>query len=127
VAVYIEPEGTTISISQIIRKLRQFFGPVVPEICVVSSLPRSADGRIDKARLVAGEIPPMSLEAVDKAMLELLNRRALLSAEAPRGDESPLSADETVLQRMVGSNAGPLFDDSVREIFRCILDHSRRT
>ena len=126
VAVYVEPAEGMISLTPIVRRLRQFFGSALPEVFMVPALPRTSDGRIDKAPLASGGIPAMGIEAIDRAILELLNRRASISATA-RSDENPLAVDEAVLQRMVGSNAGPLFDDAVREIYRCILDHCRRT
>lgn len=126
VVVYVEPSEGWLSITPLTRRLQQFFGERLPDVVVVQALPRTPDGRVDKIALAAGEMPSMSIETIDKALLDLVNRRAALAA-AHRGDENPLAADESVIQRMVGSNAGPLFDDSVREVFRCILDHCRRT
>lgn len=125
--IFIEHGDGALSVTSLVGRLRQFFGSALPEIHLVTALPRTSDGRIDKAALTSGTPPSMGIDAIDKALLDLINKRASLTVSSPRGDESPLSADEAVIQRMVGNNAGPLFDDAVREIFSCIIDHCRRT
>ncbi|MBN1426678.1 AMP-binding protein [Candidatus Fermentibacteria bacterium] len=125
--IYVEHGEGPLSVTSMVERLRRFFRSDLPQIHILTALPRMPDGRIDKSALASGRFPSMGIDAIDKALLGLINTRASSIASTSRSDETPLSADEAVLQRMVGSNTGPLFDDSVREIFTCIIDHCRRT
>ncbi len=125
-AIYVEPTDRSFLVNPLVQRLRKFFPESLPDVFVVSCLPRTPDGRIDKEALARKEARAMSLESIDRAILSLLNQRAALMSASPRPEESPLAADELVLRRVVGSNTGPLFDDAVREIFQRILDHCRR-
>ena len=72
------------------------------------------------------------IDIIDSELLRLLNRRAQLAIEIgalKRRDDSPLcdpTRERQVLIRVRGSNSGPLDDEAVAKIFRCIIDESRR-
>lgn len=127
ITLFVEPAEDTVELPALSRKVRQVFGESEhPEVRFLFSMPRLPDGRVDKISLAEGRITDESLESLDRAILDLLNRRAATIAARTSGDTRPLSEDEAVLRGVVGHNRGPLYDDSVEEIFRCILDHCRR-
>ena len=127
VTIFIEPAEETVELMALSRKVLQIFGESAqPEVRFVFSLPRLPDGRVDKISLAAGRTTDVSVEALDRALIDLVNRRAMITDVHPSRDMRPLSEDEAVLRSVVGHNRGPLYDDSVEEIFRCILDHCRR-
>lgn len=72
------------------------------------------------------------IDMIDTELLRLLNRRAQLAIEIgalKRRDASPLCdpvRERQVLIRVHGANGGPLDDEAVTKIFRCIIDESRR-
>jgi chorismate mutase-like protein len=72
------------------------------------------------------------IDGIDSELLRLLNRRAQLAIEIgalKRRDASPLcdpTRERQVLVRARVSNSGPLDDEAVAKIFRCIIDESRR-
>jgi chorismate mutase-like protein len=72
------------------------------------------------------------IDIIDEELLRLLNRRAQLAIEIgalKRRDASPLcdpSRERQVLTRATTANSGPLDDEAVTKIFRCIIDESRR-
>jgi long-chain acyl-CoA synthetase len=127
VTLFVEPAEDTVELPALSRKVRQVFGESEhPEVRFLFSLPRLPDGRVDRVSLAEGKTIDMSLESLDRAILDLLNRRAATIAARTTIDTRPLSEDEAVLRSVVGHNRGPLYDDSVEEIFRCIIDHCRR-
>lgn len=72
------------------------------------------------------------IDLIDSELLCLLNRRAQLAIEIgalKRIDASPLcdpARERQVLVRARAANPGPLDDEAVAKIFRCIIDESRR-
>jgi acyl-CoA synthetase (AMP-forming)/AMP-acid ligase II len=125
--LFIEPAEDTVELEVLSRKVRQVFGESEhPRVQFLFSLPRLPDGRVDTLSLAEGRTADLSLESLDRAILDLLNQRAAILASRVVPDTRPLSEDESVLRGVVGHNRGPLYDDSVEEIFRCILDHCRR-
>ena len=72
------------------------------------------------------------IDIIDSELLRLLNRRAQLAIEIgalKRRDASPLydpTREHQVLFRARSTNSGPLDDEAVAKIFRCIIDESRR-
>lgn len=73
------------------------------------------------------------IDAIDTAMLQLLNLRAELALEVGRlKGEQGLSLrvparEHQILSRMKRLNPGPLAEDSVWKIYQLILDESIRT
>jgi chorismate mutase-like protein len=73
------------------------------------------------------------IDAIDTAMLHLLNLRAELALEVGRmkSDEGvPLRSvgrEQAILTRMKEANPGPLDDETVAKIYQLILDESIRT
>jgi chorismate mutase len=73
------------------------------------------------------------IDAIDTALLHLLNLRTELALEVGRlkADEGvPLRAparEQEILARMKALNPGPLAIDSVAKIYQTILDESIRT
>ena len=72
------------------------------------------------------------IAAVDRALLEALNRRVELVASIKRYKEErglafvdPAREDE-LLDELAGVNSGPVSDDGVREVFRTILEVGKR-
>ncbi|MHB8968878.1 MAG: prephenate dehydratase [Pirellulaceae bacterium] len=71
------------------------------------------------------------LQRLDRALLELLNRRAEMLRSAAQttpsqgGSRNSLAADEQCLQWVVAANHGPLRSEAVRAIFRELLSGSR--
>jgi|SRR5829696_6371288 len=72
------------------------------------------------------------IDIIDTALLRLLNRRAQFAIEIgalKRRDASPLfdpARERQVLVRTRTMNSGPLDDEAVAKIFRCIINESRR-
>ena len=72
------------------------------------------------------------IDIIDSELLCLLNRRAQLAIEIgalKRRDDAPLydpARERQVLVRALTTNSGPLDDEAVTKIFRCIIDESRR-
>ena len=72
------------------------------------------------------------IDMIDTELLRLLNRRAQLAIEIgalKKRDAAPLCdpvRERQVLIRARGANGGPLDDEAVAKIFRCIIDESRR-
>jgi chorismate mutase-like protein len=72
------------------------------------------------------------IDIIDSELLRLLNRRAQLAIEIgalKRRDASPLcdpSRERQVLVRALTANSGPLDDEAVANIFRSVIDESRR-
>ena len=73
------------------------------------------------------------IDAIDTAMLHLLNLRAELAVEIGRMKaEEGLALrvparEQEILARLKELNPGPLVNDSVEKIFQAILDQSIRT
>jgi chorismate mutase-like protein len=73
------------------------------------------------------------IDAIDSAMLQLLNLRTELALEVGRlKGEQGLSLrvparEHEILSRMKRLNPGPLADESVGKIYQLILDESIRT
>jgi len=73
------------------------------------------------------------IDAIDAAMLQLLNLRTELALEVGRlKGEQGLSLrvparEHQILSRMKRLNPGPLGDESVEKIYQLILDESIRT
>jgi chorismate mutase len=73
------------------------------------------------------------IDAIDTAMLHLLNLRAELALEVGRmksGEGVPLrsvSREQEILTRMKETNPGPLDGETVAKIYQLILDESIRT
>ena len=73
------------------------------------------------------------IDAIDSAMLQLLNLRAELALEVGRlkgeqGLQLRVPARENqILSRMKRLNPGPLAEESVEKIYQLILDESIRT
>ena len=73
------------------------------------------------------------IDAIDTAMLHLLNLRIELALEVGRlkaGEGAALrvpAREKEILSRMKSLNAGPLANDSVEKIYQVILDESIRT
>jgi chorismate mutase / prephenate dehydratase len=73
------------------------------------------------------------IDAIDTAMLHLLNLRAELSLEVGRMKSEagvPLRAPEReqeILTRMKQSNPGPLDAETIGKVYQLILDESIRT
>lgn len=73
------------------------------------------------------------IDAIDSAMLQLLNLRAELALEVGRlkgeqGLQLRVPAREhQILSRMKRLNPGPLAEESVQKIYQLILDESIRT
>jgi chorismate mutase-like protein len=73
------------------------------------------------------------IDAIDTALLQLVNLRAELAVEVGKlKKEEGLSVrnperEQQILSRMKSLNPGPLPDDAVRRIFRLILDEAIRT
>ena len=72
------------------------------------------------------------IDTIDSELLRLLNRRAQLAIEIgaiKRRDAAPFydpSRERQVLVRASTTNSGPLDEEAVSKIFRCIIDESRR-
>jgi chorismate mutase-like protein len=72
------------------------------------------------------------IDVIDSELLRLLNRRAQLALEIgalKRRDASPLcdpTRERQILIKARSANSGPLDDEAVAKIFRCIIDESRR-
>jgi chorismate mutase-like protein len=72
------------------------------------------------------------IDAVDSELLRLLNKRAKLAIEVgalKKRRSVPLLDPQRELQvllRARQANDGPLDDQAVAKIFRCIMDESRR-
>jgi len=72
------------------------------------------------------------IDAVDSELLRLLNRRAELAIAVgalKRRSSVPFcdpQRERQVLHRARQANHGPLDDQAVAKIFRCIVDESRR-
>jgi chorismate mutase-like protein len=73
------------------------------------------------------------IDAIDTALLQLVNLRAELAVEVGKlKKEEGLSVrnperEQQILSRMKSLNPGPLPDDAVTRIFRLILDEAIRT
>jgi chorismate mutase/prephenate dehydratase len=73
------------------------------------------------------------IDAIDTAMLHLLNLRAELAVEIGKMKAQEGSAlrvpvrEQEILARMKSLNPGPLAAESVEKIFQLILDQSIRT
>jgi chorismate mutase-like protein len=73
------------------------------------------------------------IDAIDSAMLQLLNLRTELALEVGRlKDERGLSLrvparEQEIISRMKRLNSGPLSNESVAKIYQLILDESIRT
>lgn len=73
------------------------------------------------------------IDAIDTALLHLLNLRTELALEVGRlkHDEGAAlrvpAREQEILSRMKSSNPGPLAIDSVAKIYQVILDESIRT
>lgn len=73
------------------------------------------------------------IDAIDTAMLHLLNLRAELALEVGRmkSEEGvPLrspSREQEILSRVRAANPGPLNDETITKIYQLILDESIRT
>jgi chorismate mutase/prephenate dehydratase len=73
------------------------------------------------------------IDAIDTAMLHLLNLRAELAVEIGKMKAQEGSAlrvpvrEQEILARMKSLNPGPLVDDSIDKIFQLILNQSIRT
>ena len=73
------------------------------------------------------------IDAIDTALLQLVNLRAELAVEVGKlKKEEGLSVrnperERQILSRMKSLNPGPLPDDAVTRIFRLILDEAIRT
>jgi chorismate mutase-like protein len=73
------------------------------------------------------------IDAIDSAMLQLLNLRTELALEVGRlKDERGLSLrvparEQEILSRMKRLNPGPLSNDSIAKIYQLILNESIRT
>jgi len=73
------------------------------------------------------------IDAIDTAMLHLLNLRAELALEVGRlkGERGLAlrvpAREQEILSRMKRLNAGPLAEESVEKIYQLILDESIRT
>jgi chorismate mutase len=72
------------------------------------------------------------ISAVDRSILDAVNARIGLVAELKRvKDEVGLpfvdpDREREILERLVGSNGGPLTEDGVRELFREVLALTKR-
>ncbi len=72
------------------------------------------------------------IDALDAELLALLNRRAAIACEIARVKvASGIPAydarrEAQVLERVAGQNAGPFENESVRAIFRGIIQETRR-
>jgi chorismate mutase / prephenate dehydratase len=72
------------------------------------------------------------IDIIDSELLCLLNRRAKLAIEIgalKRRYASPFYdpvREQQVLVRARTTNSGPLDEEAVEKIFRCIIDESRR-
>jgi chorismate mutase/prephenate dehydratase len=71
------------------------------------------------------------IDAIDRELVGLMNRRAEVAREighlkksAGQATYDP-SREETVLERVAASNAGPLSDDSLKSIYRELISGSR--
>jgi chorismate mutase-like protein len=73
------------------------------------------------------------IDAIDNAMLQLLNLRAELALEVGRlkGEQGLAlrvpAREHQILSRMKRLNPGPLGEDSIAKIYQLILDESIRT
>jgi chorismate mutase-like protein len=73
------------------------------------------------------------IDAIDTALLQLLNLRAELAIEVGRlkDDEGVAlrvpAREQEILSRMKSLNPGPLAIDSITKIYQVILDESLRT
>jgi chorismate mutase len=73
------------------------------------------------------------IDAIDNAMLQLLNLRAELALEVGRlkGEQGLAlrvpAREHQILSRMKRLNPGPLGEDSIVKIYQLILDESIRT
>jgi chorismate mutase/prephenate dehydratase len=71
------------------------------------------------------------IDAVDRELLCLLNRRVRLAievGEVKRRDATPLcdpGRERQILLRARQANRGPLDDEAVARIFQCVIDESR--
>ena len=127
VSISIVPDNESISLVKLIRRLKQLFGTQeLPDIKIVASLPRLVDGRIDRSALKKKQDRGLDIESIDRWILDLINKRAELMHIQTDDSSNTFSHDEAVIMRLLGHNTGPLYDDSVEEIFRSILDHCRR-
>lgn len=72
------------------------------------------------------------ISAVDRSILDAVNARVALVAELKRVKEEvglpfvDTDREREILERLVGSNGGPLTDDGVRELFREVLALTKR-
>ena len=73
------------------------------------------------------------IDAIDTAMLQLLNLRAELALEIGRlksdhgSDMRSPAREQEILTRMKNLNPGPLDNEAVGKIYQLILDQSIRT
>lgn len=71
------------------------------------------------------------IDELDKQIIGLLNDRAKIVIQVRKAkDEAgiPLyvpSREEEIFEKIAAANEGPLFDDSIREIYECILHYMK--
>jgi long-chain acyl-CoA synthetase len=93
-----------------------------------NSLPRTATGKLDRARIARQDIAPdyrAELLRLDVDLVKLLNTRAELMDRIDAG-YNPNWVEEQINNAM-GHNPGPLSDSSIREVIRSIMNNLGRT
>ena len=92
-----------------------------------NSLPRTASGKLDRARIARQDIAPdyrAELLRLDVDLVKLLNSRAGIMERIDAG-YNPNWVEEQINNAM-GHNPGPLSDSSVREVIRSIMNNLGR-
>ncbi|MCK5131197.1 MAG: AMP-binding protein [Candidatus Sabulitectum sp.] len=92
-----------------------------------NSLPRTASGKLDRARIARQDIAPdyrAELLRLDVDLVKLLNSRANIMERIDAG-YNPNWVEEQINNAM-GHNPGPLSDSSVREVIRSIMNNLGR-
>ena len=72
------------------------------------------------------------IDGIDEKLVELLNQRARAAAaigKLKRAASEPVyqpQRENEVLERVQKLNAGPLSDEQLRRLFKCIVDEARK-
>ena len=116
------------------HELREFLSDILEDFKMPrkyffsNSLPRTATGKLDRARIARQDIAPdyrAELLRLDVDLVKFLNTRADLMERIDAG-YNPNWVEEQINNAM-GHNPGPLSDSSIREVIRSIMNHLGRT
>lgn len=71
------------------------------------------------------------IDALDRELVGMLNERAKIVIEIRRAKEDAEMSlydpprEEKIFENVTDANQGPLYDDSLREIFECVLHYMK--